>query len=505
MAELTKEEQQQLDALTAGTESSNDKYNWDEEFQREILGLLLNDRHFVVTSMALIKPNYFTNDCHKRISSIIFSHFEKYNVIPSRVQIIQELKEKISENDSEVRIYNLAELNTVYEFYVPGAESRDYYRDKISNFAKTTELKLAFHNCLQEIKKAPEDEETWSKIHTMLRNALTIEHNFDFGLEYFQTVQERYARRELQQVTGDVFTTGFESIDQALKAGGLLRGEMGSWMGGSGVGKSLALVACAIANMNRGKRVLYVSLEIDSDAVGDRFDAQLVNPYGVEDGIAISDLLKNKFEVFKALENYVEDYDDKRLLVIKQFPAGQMDLPMFRAYFQQCALRNFRPDLIILDYVGEMKDYPNMPTYESRYRIVRDLRGFATEEKVCILTAMQPNRAAKGVIKAFDVMDEEQLSDSYDQIKPLDALWTINQHLDEKDAGLARIFVAKHREGKTKFIFHVEYNPYSLKISQITKEKYDARLKEFRLKKEVKVVDKTKKGFSKGSMVEDHE
>lgn len=467
---------------------TGDTYRWNEDFQREILGLMLNDRVFTLESRPLISPIYFTHDVHRKICEILFAHFDEYRFLPNRVQLVQELRDKLKEKKDDVIVAALTELNSVLEFYVPNVESRDYYRDKIVKFAKTQSLKMAFHKCMEKLKDAPDSDDTWSQIEQHLRDALTVDYNFDMGLDYFQDFEERYLRKEERIETGDVFTSGFPAIDNSLKNGGLLRGEIGSWMGLSGSGKSLSLVKAALENVNRGKKVLYITLEIDQDAVAERFDAQIANPVGQLE-ITTKNLTEHKEIVFESLKKYVADYDDPRMLVVKQFPSGTMDLPMFRSYFSQLNMRGFRPDLVILDYIGEMKDYPGMPVHESRFLIVRGLRGFAIEEQVCVFTAMQPNKSAKEAIRNGLLIDDENIGDSYAQVRPLDALWTLNQIQDEKDCSIARGYIAKHREGKSRFVFHIHFNYDTLAMRQISLENYSKIQKKYQMEKERTVTD----------------
>jgi replicative DNA helicase len=488
--ELTKEEAAELSKLVNPDAEKTNAYKWDEDFQKELLGLLLHDRNFLLESLAIIKPNYFINENHRHICEILFKHFDKYQTLPSRVQMINELNGKLDGKADEIKVLHIGGYNEIILDYLPGMESRDYYRDKIVNFAKTQALKQAFRESLQAIKEDPESDDTWETIHDVLREALTVEHNFDFGLDYFQTIEERYDRMNKDVEMQDRFTSGFPAIDMALAGEGMKRGEIGSWVGLSGTGKSLALKVAAIANITKKKKVLYISLEIDQDGVAERFDAELSsmiqNPdVGEEDKITINNLLDKKQLVFDFVKEYQDDVcEEERMLVIKQFPGGQMDMASFRAYHSQLGLRGFHPDLVIIDYIGEMKDYAGIPTHESRYRMTRDLRGFAVEENVLVLTAMQPNRSAKEVIRSGQLIDDENLGDSYAQIKPLDAMWTINQLQEEKDCGLARIYVAKHRSGKSRFSFHVEINYDTLAIKEISYEKYSKILKEYRNTKE---------------------
>ncbi len=485
--DLSEAEQDALAELISSDadSSSGDAYHWSEDFQREIVSLLIQDESFCRQNIQLVKHTYFTNEVHQKLCKILFSHFQEYTSLPTRIQLAQELRDLTEGKDAEVRVHFLKELSTVLKFYNPGIESRSYYSDKITEFAKEAELKITFHRCIQEFK----GKRSWDKIKEMLREALLVDRDVDIGENYFEDAQERYERKKVAAEEGEIFTSGFKAIDDHIIGGGLGRGEIASWMGLSGTGKSLALVRGAISNVTIGKKVLYITLENSEDLTADRFDSQIANPLGTESMPGINTLMEkdNPEIVIDAINDYVEDKEDKRLLIIKQFPGGQMGPSDLMAYHNQLKLQGFTPDLIIVDYVGEMKDYPGVKTYESRYKIVRDLRGWAVSEKICIITAMQANRSSKEIAKMGDVIDDEHLSDSFDQVKPLDALWTLNQFQDENDCEpirLARIFIAKNRNGQAKYHFHIEINRHTLCMRQISKDTYMKVLKEYQSTKE---------------------
>jgi len=486
---LSDDEMRELEHLTDPDASVPDaKYKYDDEFQRSIVGLLLNDRWFAVQCLDLISPSYFLDERHQLLCKILFSHLDEYNVLPTKTVVVQEMKDKVSDRDDKVKYHYSAEAELVYKKYVPGLDSRKYYLDKIVTFAKLVGLKKAFDESLVLVKRDPEAEGTWLRIQEILKDAILVDRNFEEGLDYFQTFEERYKRMEDDEEHKEHFTSGFENIDNALLGGGPHRGEIYSWIGLSGSGKSLALVGAALKNVTQlGKKVLYVSLEMDEDSIAERFDAQISN-------VEINKLQENKEIVYKAFEDFSRDKEDKRMLIIKQFPAGTMTVNTLRAYMQQLYMMGFKPDLIVIDYIGEMQDYPGMPTYESRYRIVRDLRGFATEEDVCIFTAMQPNKDAREAQKKDSqlgdgVIDDTNLADSYGQIRPLDGCWSINQMQAEKEAGIARIFVIKHRHGRSRFTCYAEFDMKTLQMRQISEIKYNEIWKRYSFQKTSKISD----------------
>jgi replicative DNA helicase len=484
--DLTPEERSELDRLTKEAESS-EKYKWDEEFQRTIVGLLLNDRWFATQCRDLILPSYFLDERHQIVCKVLFDHMESYNTIPTRVQVMQGVKDRVSHKSDNVILEYVAEAELIYKKFVPGLDSREYFLDKIVNFAKLMGLKTAFDQSLGLIKRDPESESTWTKIQDILKTALLVDRNFEEGLNYFDTFEERYARMQQEEQARERFTSGFEAIDDALLGGGCHRGEIYSWIGLSGSGKSLALVGAALKNVTQlGKKVLYISLEMGEDSIAERFDAQIA-------GVDINKLQEMKDRVKAAFDDFTHDKDDRRMLVIKQFPAGSMTVATLKAYMQQLQMMGFTPDLLVIDYIGEMKDYPGIPTYESRYRIVRDLRGLATEDNICIFTAMQPNKDAREAQKkdglGDGVIDDTNLADSYGQIRPLDGCWSINQMQAEKEAGIARIFVIKHRHGKSRFTCWARFNKETLQMKQISELEYNKIWREYSFKKTDRAAD----------------
>lgn len=479
---MNENEQKLFNELIEGqnAQPKEEKFNWDEEFQRQILGLLISDKNFLIQSIGLVNPEYFTNQVHQDLFRIVYNYFKEYNDIPNDIIFNQELDDILKTRDDKYKIIYGGELEAIKEYYIPGIDAREYLLDKITNFAKIQKLKISFRECLNKLKQNPDNDKTWSYIYDSLNKAMNVDRNFDEGLDYFDSPELRYERKLQQIKTGEIFTSGFKGIDEALTSFGLARGEMGAFVGLSGVGKSLALVTAAVCNINKNKKVLYLSLEIEQDKVAERFDAQFLYNQNVD--IPINKLIDNKDTVVKSLKEYVSEHADPKLLLIKQFPAGEMDMNMFRAYYAQILLNGFKPDVVIIDYVGEMQDYPNMPTWESRQRIVRDLRGFAITEQVMMLTALQPSKAAREVQKISEI-DDDCLADAYGQIRPLDACWSINQTQDEKDARVGRIFVIKHRSGRGRFRFYIEYNKNTLALSEITMETYSERLNSVRHEK----------------------
>lgn len=439
-------------------------FAWDDTFQRKLLAALLCDRNTLVQSLDKIKPLYFTNDIHRDVCKILFAHFEKYKAPPERWILKTELAAAHEKRDDAFRLHALAELDALYDYYVPGLETREYVLDKVTNFAKVQAVKTAFHNCVQRMNERPEDEGTWPYVYEQMRSAMVIDRNYEPGLQYFQEIDELYRRMRESHSGKDRFTTAFESIDNSLKGGGMFAGQIGAWLGLPGRGKSLMMAKQAVANVLLGHKVLYLTMEMDERGIGERFTSQFTKQ-------DINNLLAVEPEVRRSVEDFVRGRENNNPLIIKQFPGGTLDVNGIRSYHNQLMLRGWKPNLVIIDYVGEMKDDPNLKKYESAYRILRDLRAFGIEEGHCTYTALQPNASA-AQLEIGQYIDESNIGTSFDQFKPLDALWSINQHVTEKGAGVGRIFVVKHRDGKSHHAFYISYDYRTLDVTEIGRDRY---------------------------------
>lgn len=442
-------------------ESTEIKYSWDEEFQRHIIALLLSDRQFLLQSMDLVKATYFTNKAHQKACSVLFKFFEDYKILPHKDFITQEIKNDLKDNKSLA--YYLGELNVVYDYFQPGLDAREYLQDKISYFAKIQSVKRAFENSLKEIGKNPESQDTWEKVYDMMREAMTTHHNFEIGLDYFKSLKDRY-EKEAEEEEHETFITGHQTIDLDVS---YRRGEMIAVVAGSGVGKSVWLACLSRNNLLKGKKGVYITLELAEEKVADRMDALLT-------GLPIQSLCDHKEEVFEKLENLKGvDYESGMPFVIKQFPAGRATVNIIRTYLSQLRFHGFNPDFVIVDYVGEMQDMPGMKTYESREKTIRELRGMASEENVFVATAMQPNRGSKEAQNnESGKLDEEHLADSFGQIRPLDACYSIMQNDGEKKLGLGRFYVMKQRDGQSRYWIYLKFDKESLMIYEIDKSTY---------------------------------
>jgi hypothetical protein len=479
--DLSPEQQEILSSLQDPDTPQQIQYDFDKSVQQDILSLMLYERSFMVQAMHLIKSNYFVDKAHVLICKILMDWFETHvkQVTGEGEKWIQEkyVRDQLFDRlkDNPTKTYYVAELQTILDSYVQGLTSRSYCMERVVNFARDQEIRIAISKTVDAVKSR--DKDKYDKIKLLWDKAMLVGPQMDLGLNYFEEIEERYKRMAEDRSGKDRFSAGFRELDEGIVGGGLSRGEIGAYEAMSGAGKSWMLCKAAIENVRLGHRVLLVTLEMNQDKTAERFDT-LFTGVNMNNLLLEKSFVKRKIgtELKMALANLESLIgDDKKRLMIKHFAAGSADINLLRAYYAQLALHGFKPDIILVDYVGEFRDFPGMKTYESRQRLVRDLRAFGTEEDHCTLTAMQSNRSGR-FAQDGGFIDDSEIGDSYGQVRVMDAVWSINQTKKEKAACVGRIFVVKNRNGKSRYHFCYYQDPDKLTIQSISDSDWKERV-----------------------------
>lgn len=156
----------------------------------------------------------------------------------------------------------------------------------------------------------------------------------------------------------------------------------------TGVGKSFMMCHLAASHLRLGQNVLYITLEMSEEKIGERIDENLLD-------LNVDDLHGLNREVFLSRIDKIKQKTQGRLK-IKEYPTSSAHVGHFRALLSELKLKqNFVPDVIYVDYVNIMAS-SRMKMGESSYgyikAITEELRGLAVEHNVAIITATQTNR-----------------------------------------------------------------------------------------------------------------
>jgi replicative DNA helicase len=222
----------------------------------------------------------------------------------------------------------------------------------------------------------------------MLSDALSVSFDNHIGHDYIEQSEDRYEfyHRKEKRIEFDL-----EKLNQITK-GGLPQKTLNIALAGTGVGKSLFMCHLASSTLMQGKNVLYITLEMAEEKIAERIDANLMN-------ITIDDLHTLPKKMF---EDKIRSISKKTVgkLVIKEYPTASAHSGHFRSLVKELAIKkSFKPDLICIDYLNicassRFKGNASVGSYFYIKAIAEELRGFAVESSVPIVSATQTTRSA---------------------------------------------------------------------------------------------------------------
>jgi replicative DNA helicase len=205
---------------------------------------------------------------------------------------------------------------------------------------------------------------------------------------------------------------------------------------------TLCMCHMAAANLAAGKNVLYITLEMAEEEIASRIDANLLD-------IALDDLSVVDKHVFTGK---IKDLKTKALgkLVIKEYPTSGANVIHFKSLLNELMIKkDFRPDIIYIDYINicgcaSMKF--NGDTYNYVKAISQELRGWAVEEQLPIVSGTQLTR--KGFGSSQPGMDDT--SESFALPATVDFMIAIVTSPELDQLGQYMVFQLKNRYGNKK-------------------------------------------------------
>lgn len=226
---------------------------------------------------------------------------------------------------------------------------------------------------------------------------------------------------------------------------------------------SIFLANWAVNSIKQGFNTLVYTLEISEERLSMRHDA-ILTKIPTDELVFDLDKVKEKYKIFAKTS--------KANMWIKEFPTKGASINKLKSHYEQLILyENFRPDVIFVDYAGLLlPSYRIGDGYEDLRTTFEDLRGWAVEIEIPVITAAQTNRKSldeKGGTK--EIITMAQVADSLGITQTLDGFFTITQSRIEKEEGLINLFVDKHRSGESSKMmkFNIDYRNFVLEELEI--------------------------------------
>ena len=225
-------------------------------------------------------------------------------------------------------------------------------------------------------------------IPDILTDALAVSLDTSVGHNYIEDAEDRwdyYHKREQK------FPFNIEMLDK-ITGGGITPKTLTVFLGGTGVGKTLVKTHLAAQYVKQGFDVLYITLEMSQEKIAERIDANLLD-------VDIDQIRFLPRESFNSkIEKMMNSTRNFGRLIIKEYPTSGAHVGNFRSLLRELKIKKrFTPQIVILDYLNicssnRVKWTANMNTYVYIKSIAEEIRGFAVESKVPVITSSQLNR-----------------------------------------------------------------------------------------------------------------
>ena len=391
-------------------------------FQVKVLSSLLTHKEFLQNINDVLSEQYFDNQAHKWIIGEILNYYEQYHTTPT----MEVLKVEMKKVENEVLQLSIKEQ--LREAYQASSSDLEYIENEFSSFCKNQQLKKALLNSVDLLNSGD-----FEAIRGLIDNALKAGAEKNIGHEYIKDTEARY--REEARTTVPTPWDKFNNLMQ----GGLGNGDFGLIFGNPGGGKSWTLVALGGFAVKLGYNVLHYTLELGEDYVGRRYDAFFT-------GKPVDTLFKSKDKI----EEVVKELPGQ--LIIKEYAPGQATVNTIRAHIQKCNDLEFKPDLVIIDYVDLLSSKKRVQDRKGEIDdIYVSTKGLAKELQLPIWSVSQVNRAGA----KDDVIEGDKAAGSYDKIMITDVAISLSRKKEDKVNGTGRFHFMKNRYGMDGMTFSV--------------------------------------------------
>ena len=399
--------------------------SYGTSFQVKVIASLLTHKEFLLNIHDVLTDEYFDNSAHKYIVKEILKYYQKYHTTPT----MDVLKAELKKIDNEVLQVSVKEQ--LREAYKSSDEDLKYVQEEFSNFCKNQQLRSALLNSVNFLNAGDYDT-----IRSLINNALKAGQDKNMGHEYNKDVESRYREdhRVVVPCPWDIFNN--------LLQGGLGNGDFGLIFGNPGGGKSWTLVALGGFAVKLGYNVIHYTLELGEDYVGRRYDAFFTN-------IPVNKITEKKYK--DQVEEVVNGLQGQ--LIIKEYSPGKASMSTIEAHIKKCIDQDFKPDLIIIDYVDLLRSKKiNRERKDEIDDIYISTKALARELQLPIWSVSQVNRAGA----KDDIIEGDKAAGSYDKIMITDVAISLSRKRQDKVNGTGRFHIMKNRYGMDGMSFDVK-------------------------------------------------
>ncbi|MDA9374070.1 hypothetical protein N9R43_01675 [bacterium] len=333
--------------------------NYSADLQQLFVQFMFSDPELYSRVRSIIKSEYFDRGIRPVVKQLI-EHSDEYSSIPSLEMVKAE---------TGVAIEQLDNID----------QHIDWFVDEFETFCRHKAIEKAIIDSADLLETGK-----YGEVELRIKEAVQTGLARSLGTDYF--ADPRGVLEGLKDNNGQM-TTGWKSLDDKLY-GGINRGEITIFAGGSGAGKSLFMQNMSLNWAEAGLNCVYITLELSESLSSMRMYAMQTD--------------RSTKGIFKSLDDVELQVKAKGKssgqLRIKYLPSGST-INDVRSYLKELQIQTGKKvDCLCIDYLdllspATMKVQAG-DTYTKDKYVTEEMRNFAMETGSVLVTASQLNRSA---------------------------------------------------------------------------------------------------------------
>ncbi len=406
------------------------------EVQKLYLELMLADAEVFVRCQGIFDHTLFDRKLQDA-AEFVNEYAKQYSVLPDYEMV-----------NASCRI-DLKKPETIKDGHM------DWLMDEFESFTRHKAIERAIIASADLLEK-----HNYGEVESLIKEAVQIGLARDMGTNYFEDPRGRLMG--LKDKNGQI-STGWPTMDRRL-FGGMNRGELNIFAGGSGAGKSLFLANLGVNWALMGLNVVYLTLELSEALVSMRIDSMVT-------GVSTKEIFKDLDDV----EMKVKMIGKKSgMLQIKYMPSGKT-VNDIRAYMKEYEIRvGKKVDVLLVDYMDLLMPIGKKISAENLFvkdkYVSEELRNLAMEKKVLCVTAAQLNRGAVEEVE----FDHSHISGGLSKIQTADNVFGIFTSRAMRERGRYQLQLMKTRSSSgVGMKVDLEFNIESLKITDLPEDEQE--------------------------------
>ena len=402
------------------------EYNAD--IQKLFLEMMMHDAGSYVRVQNIYNDENFDRSL-KSVAKFLKEHSDKYKALPTLDQ---------------VKAVTGVELRPMPDM---AEDHYSWFLDEFENFTKQKELERAILKAADLLESGD-----FSPVEKLIKDAVQISLTKDLGTDYWADPKTRL---EKYFSSGGQVSTGWPQMDKILY-GGMSRGELNIFAGGSGSGKSLVMMNIALNWIQAGLHGVYITLELSEELTALRTDAMLTS-------MSTKDIRKDMDTTTMKVRLTAKKSGAYR---VKGLPA-QSNINDIRSFLKEYQIQTGnRVDFVMIDYLDLLmpvsaKVSPNDLFVKDKY-VSEELRNLAKELGILMITASQLNRSAVDEIE----FDHSHISGGISKINTADNVFGIFTSRAMRERGRYQIQCMKSRSSTgVGMKIDLDYNIETMRIT----------------------------------------